>query len=217
MIITDITQQVKNPKRYSIFLDGKFAFGIDGVDLLEYKLKIGQELSIDEYDTLMGKIEYIAARDAAVKYLSTGLKSVYQLREMLANKEFSNTSTELVVELLISRGYLDDVAYAKSFITHKTRVNNFGRYRIEQELLQKGVLEKDSRRAFEELAQSDGECQQSEHEIAKKALLKKIRNKNIEQISSDDKELQKLRGFLIRRGFDFSLVDKVLDQVLKEK
>lgn len=44
MIITDIKKQVKDTERYSIYIDNKFVFGLSGVDVLYYRLKIGNEI-----------------------------------------------------------------------------------------------------------------------------------------------------------------------------
>lgn len=45
MIITDIKKQVKDTERYSIYIDNKLVFGLSGVDVLYYRLKIGNEIS----------------------------------------------------------------------------------------------------------------------------------------------------------------------------
>jgi regulatory protein len=44
MKITAIKQQVKNPERVSIFVDGKYEFSLSLDELVKYKLKNNQEL-----------------------------------------------------------------------------------------------------------------------------------------------------------------------------
>ena len=44
MKITTIKQQVKNPERASIFVDGKYSFSLSLNELVAEKLKIGQEI-----------------------------------------------------------------------------------------------------------------------------------------------------------------------------
>ena len=213
MIITDIVQQIKNKKRYSVFLDGEFAFGIAGIDLLSHKLEIGQKLERDEYVKLLMQLEYATCRDAAVKYLGRGLKSVQQVRDKLTEKEFSPQSIEAVIELLQGRSYLNDVDYAVSFIEHKSKINNFGRRRIEWELKVKGVHEHDISLAYEKIGENtedDGEC--ADLENARKALNKKTRNRELALIKADPKELARLQGYLARRGFDFDTIDAVLEE-----
>jgi len=208
MVITDITQQIKNPKRYSVFVDGEFAFGMDGTDLLYHKLEIGQKLERDSYVELLKQLEYTAARDVAVKYLGRGQRSELQVRDKLHEKEFSPDARDAVIELLLQRGYLNDVEYAISFINHKTKISGHGKRRIEYELAQKGVSECDIATAYAQLEDCQGELA-----AARDALAKKTRNRSLAAILNDPKELNRLKGFLARRGFDFDTIDAVLKEV----
>jgi regulatory protein len=210
MVITDIKQQVKNPKRYSVFIDGEFSFGIDGTDLLYYKLEVGQTLNKELYGKLLNKLEFAHARDVAVRYLGRGSKSIKQVRDKLTEREFSPANIDRAIKLLTGRGYLDDIAFAADFISHKTKINNFGRQRIEQELRLKGVNDKDIQAAY---ASADDLSEDSDFAAAKRALDKKLRNKDLSQILADSKETQKLKMFLARRGFDFDLIDDLIDQI----
>ena len=62
MIITDIKKQVKDTERYSIYIDNKFVFGLSGVDVLYYRLKIGNEITQEKYDEL-----YAQLKDGTIK------------------------------------------------------------------------------------------------------------------------------------------------------
>ena len=44
--ITAIKQQVKNPQRYSIFVDEKYSFSLSELALINSELKIGQEVQV---------------------------------------------------------------------------------------------------------------------------------------------------------------------------
>jgi len=207
MRITDIVQQVKNKKRYSVFVEGEFAFGIDGVDLLAHGLEIGQTLDRSRYVDLLKQLEYAKCRDTAVRILASGAKTVQTMRKKLAQKEYSPGAIDAVVELLAEKGYLDDVAFSQAFISHKTKISNYGRRRIEQELRIKGVSDKDIRKAYESQAQEAWD--EGEIDGARRALEKKLRNKPFPQ---DFKELQRLKGFLVRRGFGFETIEKVVGE-----
>ncbi|MCL2235753.1 MAG: RecX family transcriptional regulator [Defluviitaleaceae bacterium] len=209
MKITDITQQIKNPKRYSVFIDNRFAFGIHGADLLAHGLEIGQNLDEEQLGKIRHEVEFASARDSAVKYLGRGMKSIRQVEDKLAEKEYSAESIQEVLELLTQRGYLDDVAYATAFINQKTKLNNFGRYRIERELQEKGVSESHIAAAYQNM-QEDGDGE-SDLTLAARALEKKVRHKGL---PTDPKELQKLKSYLSRRGFDFETIDKALEDFL---
>ena len=88
MIITEITRQVKNPDRYSIFIDGEFAFGINGVELLLHKLVVGMEIDQGLFDKLQNELEFAKARDAAVGYLAHRQRSIKEMRNKLRPRNF---------------------------------------------------------------------------------------------------------------------------------
>ena len=67
MIITDIKKQVKDTERYSIYIDNKFVFGLSGVDVLYYRLKIGNEIPQEKYDEILENVIYEKAKNTAVK------------------------------------------------------------------------------------------------------------------------------------------------------
>jgi len=210
MVITNIIVQDKNKNRYSIFIDDAFAFGIDGKDLLYYKLKKGQHLSLKTFCFLKDELEYIRARDRAVKYLGHSPKSRAEVIANLTQKGFSLENIEKVVSMLSGKGYIDDIKFAKIFINHKLKINNFAKKRIITELLLKGLRKEDILEAFEQFEAENMQNMQSlELEAAQLALNKKIKHKNL---PTDLKEKQRLVNFLLRKGFSYQTIENVIKQ-----
>ena len=75
MIITDIKKQVKDTERYSIYIDNKFVFGLSGVDVLYYRLKIGNEIPQEKYDEILEFSELGEFIDVPIKNYSSGMKA----------------------------------------------------------------------------------------------------------------------------------------------
>ena len=73
MIITDIKKQVKDTERYSIYIDNKFVFGLSGVDVLYYRLKIGNEIPQEKYDEILEFSELEEFINFPVKNYSSGM------------------------------------------------------------------------------------------------------------------------------------------------
>ena len=69
MIVTSIEQQKKDKSRYSVFIDGEFAFGLIMDDILYFKIKEGMELPQEKYDYIMDSVIYIKAQDTAGRFL----------------------------------------------------------------------------------------------------------------------------------------------------
>ena len=64
MTVTKIEQQKKDKSRYSVYIDGEFAFGLIMEDILYFKLREGQEISDETYEYIMDTTLYIKASRA---------------------------------------------------------------------------------------------------------------------------------------------------------
>src|SRR3954468_9807132 len=86
--ITKITEQKRSPNRRAIYLDGAFAFGCNLNVVVKFKLKEGQQLTLDQ----IKKIEQGELRqecfDAAVRFLERRLHSSNELKRKLKPREY---------------------------------------------------------------------------------------------------------------------------------
>ena len=156
--------------------------------------------------------DYERARDFAVRYLGYAPRTRKQLRDKLADKQFSDEAIAAVMSLLTEKGYLDDIAFAQNYISHKTRINNYGKRRIVVDLMQKGIGKEDIQAAYSAILERDGEDAKKDDETAaaRRALDKRLGRRDIDEIKSDPKELQRLMAYLMRRGFSYDIVKKAL-------
>ena len=44
--ITNIKQAVKNENRVNVYVDGKYSFSLDIAQLVDFKIKVGQDLKL---------------------------------------------------------------------------------------------------------------------------------------------------------------------------
>ena len=112
MKITDIRQQKHNKKRYSVFIDGNFAFGLDEVDILYYKLLDADEISYDKFNYIKENVVFSKARDTALKYINNKQRTKKEIINKLREKDFTEDIIEKVIKLFEKYGYIDDYAYA---------------------------------------------------------------------------------------------------------
>lgn len=84
-----------------------------------------------------------AVYDCAVAALARSAKTVAQLRQRLRQRTAPGEAGEALIDAAIARlkdhGYLSDTQFAKSYAGSRMTQAHFGRRRIAQELLQKGV------------------------------------------------------------------------------
>src|SRR6266540_2038471 len=87
MKITNITQQVKRPDRYSVYVDGRYSFSLSESALLDQRLASGQELAADQLATLKETSHNDKAYGNALRYAAMRPRSEWELRTYLRRKE----------------------------------------------------------------------------------------------------------------------------------
>src|SRR4051812_30584175 len=89
MKISSIKQQVKRADRYSIFVDGKYAFSLSESALLESKIASGQELSKEQ----VAEFKKLSADDKlynrTLRYVAMRPRSRWEVEQYLWRKETS--------------------------------------------------------------------------------------------------------------------------------
>lgn len=200
MIVTDIKQQVKDKNRYSVFIDGKFTFGMSGVDVLYYHLKVGDELSKERYELILDENIYQKAKDKAVRLLGFSMRSKKELKQRLM-KDYSEEICDRVIEMLSRYGYLNDKEFAKAYTRDSHSLKKWGNRRIKYELRSKGVSEEDIASVLEE-------DETNQQEIIESLVCKRLKGKPI----ADRAEYKKHSDFLARRGFGYEDISAVLNK-----
>ena len=201
MIITKIEQQKKDKSRYSVYIDGEFAFGLIGQDVLYFKLKEGEEIPEDKYSYIMDSVIYIKAQDTAVNYLGYKMRTEKEMRDKLEGS-YTEEITERVVEFLKKYGYIDDGLYCKKYIRETLKLRPKGKFLIKQELKMKGIDEDTI-----EIALEDAEI--DEQALAEGLLMKKYED----FAQMDRKELARVYGFLQRKGFSYGVIKSAVAEL----
>lgn len=199
MKITAITPQKKRENRYNVFIDNQFAFGIDGVDLLYYRLKEGLELSAQRYNEILEQLVFIRARETALKYIDYKQRTEKEVQKKLEG-EYSPEIIGRVMEMLKKYKIVDDVKYAELFVRDCLNLKGWGKRRILTELALKGI-DRDIAEPFFE--NTDGIMREKAERLIEKRVKGKI---------ADIKEYRRHFDFLIRRGFDIDTARAVLDK-----
>jgi regulatory protein len=196
MKITTIKQQIKNPERVSIFVDGKYEFSLSLDELVKYRLKNSDEL--DKAD--VKKFKKISAdgklRARALEWLMNRPRSEREFRDYLYRKKTESEQIENLVSEFTDKGYLDNQKFAAWFAELQGRRGKSDRA-IRAELFKKGIQRE---LVDETIAQNAGEEEQRlKSVIQKKAKLSRYRNSP-----------EKLAKYLTSQGFSWSLVKQTL-------
>ena len=195
-VITDIQQQKKDNSRYSVYIDGDYAFGLDGLDFSASSLRIGQELSVGEIEDWQSRSAEGKAYNAAIRYLSYRQRSEAEVRKYLRDKDYDDTTTQLTIERLIDLGMIDDAAFAASWISDRMRLKPRSRFKLTAELREKGIDAEVIEAALSELG----------HEDELNALRSVIAKKR-HSYDNDAKLVQ----YLVSLGYNYGLIKEAME------
>ncbi len=196
MKITAIKQQVKNPERVSIFVDGKYEFSLSLDELVKYKLKNNDEL--DQAD--VKKFKKISAdgklRARALEWLLNRPHSEREFRDYLYRKKVEPEQIDSLVAEFTDKAYLNNAKFAAWFTELQARRGKSDRA-IRAELFKKGI----DRELVDEIleAGAGNETERLKAMIDKKQKLSRYKN-----------DSQKLTQYLVGQGFSWSDVKQAL-------
>lgn len=197
MKITSIKQQIKNPERVSVFVDGKYGFSFSLDELLKYKIKNGDELTkadVKKYKKISddGKL-----RGRALEWLLNRPHSEREFRDYLYRKKVEKEQIEDLVGEFTQKGYLDNAGFAHWFVELQARRGKSDRA-IRSGLFKKGVGRELADQVMTE--QESGETDRLKEVVAKKQKLSRYKN-----------DSRKLAKYLTSQGFLWSDVKRILE------
>jgi regulatory protein len=201
--VTAIERQKRNPGRISVYLDGAFAFGLDEEVLLRNPIHEGDGLSEPFIDDVLLYDERVRVKAKALRLLSYRALTTDELRRKLLDREFSERTTERVIDDLRRVSLLDDDAFCVSYVRSRMIQRPCSKKLLTLELKHKGIGE-DAAGIAVEAAYGP----QSEEEVAGALFRAKMAS-----LKGEDprKARQKAIDFLFRRGFDWELIRSAMD------
>ena len=147
------------------------------------------------------------AKDVAYHYLSFRPRSVKEVSDKLAEKNYSEEIVAQVVADLERQRFLDDHEFARRFVEVRLARAN-GSRKLAQDLWRKGVRSEIIDEVLEEFAGEIDSNERAAELLSKQAW----RYRDLER----DKAKRRMLGFLARRGYDADTASKAVDQVWQE-
>lgn len=232
--VTAIQQQVKNPHRYNIFIDDKFAFGIDEDTLIQLSIKKGQEVDEKQLTEFLQKGEQGKLYQKVLRFLGVRPRSEKEVKDYLWRKigpskprrfrgggvepktdseveSPSEDQIQAILNKLKELNYLNDLDFAKWWLEQRRLSSKpRGDRLIRLELRQKGIDEEIIKEALD-VAKIESANQDEEGETPLQKLIKKQWPKY--RLSPQLKSKNKLMRYLLGRGFDYQEIRKGIDEV----
>lgn len=215
--VTSVTPQKRNPHRFDIYLDGRFAFGADEDLVINHRLIVGKTVPSEMMEQLIweagvGKLmEKVLAlfdrRMRTEKEIRDYLRGLSFKRRIKDQEEISSQAVELVIHKLKQKRLLDDVEFAKAWV--EARGTKKGIKVLRAELYKRGIDK-------EVIEQATGveSLESNQDDAAEKLLIKRLpRWQSLPALDQKRKAIE----FLLRRGFEYVVVKKVVAKILGNK
>jgi regulatory protein len=145
------------------------------------------------------QFQFKRARDRALRLLGLRARSRAELQKKLAEREFSKSAIDRVLENLGELGYLDDEAFAVNRARHLAVNRLYGDRKIEEQLREKGIDREAAQAAIREVREEFPEMEGIARSAAKKLLGRSIGGLN-------KKERLALARTLQGRGYHLGLI-----------
>ena len=220
--ITDIRQGVKNPNRANIFINDKYAFSLDISQVVDFKLKVGLEVSEEELAEYKKASEFGKLYQRTLEWVLVRPRSVRETKDYLYRKLKTSSSDSFLrarrygaqslksLPVGCERSSEDISEFSQTILNRlieKGYIDDakFARYYVENRFVKKGISRKRLKMELmkkgisKEIIDEVVDARDDEEEILK--IIAKKRTKY-----DDDKLIQ----YLCRQGFSYQLAQSLV-------
>lgn len=222
MKITNIKQGVKNPNRANIFVDDKYSFSLDISQVVDFKLKIGLEVSDEQLAEYKSASEFGKLYQRTLEWVLIRPRSIRETRDYLVRKRKNvlrgtfATNEEQVSEappVTTGRGERSREEY---FTFSESIINSlidkgylddrkFAEYYVENRFVKKGISRKRLKMELIKKGITNDIIEQVLDKRSDETEIKKIIAKK--RVKYDD---DKLISYLVRQGFSYQLAQSLV-------
>jgi regulatory protein len=151
----------------------------------------------------------------AFHFLSFRPRSIKEVRDSLLKKKASPEIIERVIASLKEHKFLNDEDFARWFVENRLRFNPKGIRIIKMELKQKGIAAEIIDEAIDSLSKNEDESSVPSNDLESAKILVE---KKLPKYVGLEKQIiyQKLGAYLARRGFDWGVIKKSIDDALEK-
>lgn len=201
--ITKIERQKRAKDRYNLYVDEQFVFSIHEDVLIKYRLAKGSVINSEEMMSLVQAQDLQQAYLDAIRILSSRLRSEYELKTRLKQKNYELQTIEDTLERLRKEKYIDDSLFAEQLTEQRIHSHKKGRNWIKQELQHKGLGPEHITKALEQI---NGETEY----VNAFSLIKKKYGASLSPESDVKNIKRKAIALLQRKGYSSSVVSRVM-------
>ncbi len=139
------------------------------------------------------------AKLRAMRLLERMDRTETQLRRKLKEDQYPEDAIDAAIQYVASFGYLNDEKYARRFVENRQRVKS--KREIQASLIQKGVSKDLIAQALEDGYEDTDESA---------AIQRLVEKRHFDAQTATDIEKKKMQDYLLRKGFRYEDISKVL-------
>lgn len=127
--------------KYKIYLDNNDTIVLYEDVIINNNLLIKKEIDSDLMERLIIENNNVNVYSTALNYISIRMRSKKEVYDYLEKKQIHKQLIEETIEKLSKSGYINDYAFAKSYVNDKINLSNDGPLKIKKSLIILGVEE----------------------------------------------------------------------------
>jgi regulatory protein len=201
--ITSIQEQSKDPNRVNVFLDEKFAIGVN--KRLAAELEVGQHLDEQAIESLRFRDEKARRVQQAMRLIQRRPRSRKELDDYYRKKGVDDSLRNSLLEHLTAIGLVNDWEFADVWIENRQAFRPRGARALRYELRQKGIATEIVDEALQDFDE-EGAAQAA-------AATAWRRYKHL----SENEYRRKALPYMARRGFSYAISAQAIKQIRNER
>lgn len=198
-IITTIKKCTRKKDCANIYIDDEYTCCLQTFVVLSEGLKVGQDVEKSELDRLQLLSDGETAFSKVLNYIGVRMRSVSEIRQYLAKKEYAEVVINSVISKLEKYNYLNDEIFAKEYVNSAAKRS--GVRMIKMKLKRFGVSD--------ELVSTNLDNITGQEELAYKYAVKYLKHKPYDR--------NKLGNHLQSKGFDWDTISSAVNRVKGER
>jgi regulatory protein len=190
-----------------VLLDNGRRLRVDVEQVVLHGLAPGGVIEPSLVARLASQEAHLRARERALRLLAIRPRSVEELRARLGQHRIPRSTLGAVIAELEAQGYLDDLAFARSWIATRAGSKAYGIGRLRLELRRKGVPAAVVDQAVREAADADPDLGAAEERSARALVERRLPSY---RRLAPEQRARRVAALLSRRGFARSTIVRAL-------
>jgi len=160
-----------------------------------------KDITTDEIEYIKNTVNFLSAKEKAVKYLSLKLHCEKEVRKKLKDDGYENSVIQSVIAELVSMGYINDKIYARKYAYDRSKLKPISRKLLRRELQAKGI----NKEIIDEVL--------ADWEVDDAAIAESLVKRRFSKYDlSDEKIIKRIYSFLSYRGFSLEIIENIINK-----